>query len=604
MISERLLLSAQSRLDGEFLSSMKACEDRYNRDSKWLKQMIFSTKKYLDLNENANQCNELAQIPPGEGENNEFNFSPKVSAVKISMTQPMNGQAKSPSLNDWERRMSQWLAQTNPENKPIFDACRAPKVFASISAHLTPNKNVVSVFQRNLKYRSPGHKVKKSQSKIAPPKSQQPSRKQVGSNVIPNLKIIMKPSMKSVAEQTVMLSSHVIYSSEIINRLDVQEPLRNCSSESEKTNSCQDSSVFQHSKPCGTIGIAKEQSFTPSVNLTQCVISSQHSKKERQKVSPSTLLAVGEPAAPLSASALNLTSKSAKSSNSIMSLGLSSSVSSLESNIDAAKKTERGVLAPPPKKFLQTLVAEKSTCDADIEKKLRASSVNKNNINQSSFTSPPHQQPEHFVFETPLCKGVALLPYSSTVADKEARLKAFRDKIALKTDTSMKSRLQEIRAAKQAKEKSLQEKILKQTQKENEKNNFKKTTANTHETSMCNNEIDNSSDDEFFDRLVRRPYPQWVQTNALDEALESQFGINRINPDLIFPDYFETCDLKAVFSPFETRRIRSKNYRGSTGNWSKDKLTFREKTKYCRDMGFRKDATVRRLELNDITNVF
>ena len=48
--------------------------------------------------------------------------------------------------------------------------------------------------------------------------------------------------------------------------------------------------------------------------------------------------------------------------------------------------------------------------------------------------------------------------------------------------------------------------------------------------------------------------PEWARSNCLREALEKQFGLNRLDPDQIFPEV-HTCDLEDVFDSRKKRYV-------------------------------------------------
>ena len=57
--------------------------------------------------------------------------------------------------------------------------------------------------------------------------------------------------------------------------------------------------------------------------------------------------------------------------------------------------------------------------------------------------------------------------------------------------------------------------------------------------------------------IVVKKIPEWARGPQLREALEKQFGENRMDPDLIFPEV-HTCDLEDVF---DSRKKRYANKR-------------------------------------------
>jgi hypothetical protein len=79
--------------------------------------------------------------------------------------------------------------------------------------------------------------------------------------------------------------------------------------------------------------------------------------------------------------------------------------------------------------------------------------------------------------------------------------------------------------------------------------------------------------------------PEWAQRKNLLAALEEQYadGPNRLDPDKIFGEVL-TCNLEEIFDKKKSRYQR----RTSSGNWTKDHVTFHEKLTYKRTMGYEK----------------
>ena len=79
--------------------------------------------------------------------------------------------------------------------------------------------------------------------------------------------------------------------------------------------------------------------------------------------------------------------------------------------------------------------------------------------------------------------------------------------------------------------------------------------------------------------------PEWAQRSKLLEALEKQNadGPNKLDPDKIFGEVL-TCNLADIFDKKKSRYQR----RTSSGNWTKDHVTFHEKLTYKRTMGYEK----------------
>jgi len=92
-----------------------------------------------------------------------------------------------------------------------------------------------------------------------------------------------------------------------------------------------------------------------------------------------------------------------------------------------------------------------------------------------------------------------------------------------------------------------------------------------------------SSDSESDNEKPRKRIPDWARGPNLEAALHAQFGGTTIDPDLIFaPVKGSSCDLEVVFA----RQRERYRLRRSTGDWSKDQLTSRERHKYRKDMSF------------------
>ena len=94
---------------------------------------------------------------------------------------------------------------------------------------------------------------------------------------------------------------------------------------------------------------------------------------------------------------------------------------------------------------------------------------------------------------------------------------------------------------------------------------------------------DASSDSESESERPRKRIPDWARGPNLEAALHAQFGGTTIDPDLIFaPVKGASCDLEVMFA----RQRERYRLRRSTGDWSRDHLTSRERQKYRKDMAF------------------
>mmetsp|Transcript_1209 Transcript_1209/g.1768 ORF Transcript_1209/g.1768 Transcript_1209/m.1768 type:complete len:776 (+) Transcript_1209:217-2544(+) len=96
---------------------------------------------------------------------------------------------------------------------------------------------------------------------------------------------------------------------------------------------------------------------------------------------------------------------------------------------------------------------------------------------------------------------------------------------------------------------------------------------------------DSESDESDYsdDDKPKKRIPKWAQRVHLITALEKQFAVGnqRIDPDNIFPEV-QTCNLEEIFDQKKSRYKK----RTSSGNWTQDKVTAKEKLVYKREMGF------------------
>jgi Inner centromere protein, ARK binding region len=97
---------------------------------------------------------------------------------------------------------------------------------------------------------------------------------------------------------------------------------------------------------------------------------------------------------------------------------------------------------------------------------------------------------------------------------------------------------------------------------------------------MTDSEDEVSDEDEYNEGRSRKPakrYPAWTHPQALPAALQKQYSDPAMDPDLIFGDFSaQSCDLVAIFGDVKDRYKR----RGSSGNWTNDRLTEREKNEF------------------------
>lgn len=87
------------------------------------------------------------------------------------------------------------------------------------------------------------------------------------------------------------------------------------------------------------------------------------------------------------------------------------------------------------------------------------------------------------------------------------------------------------------------------------------------------------SDDD--DARPVKPVPDWARSDKLGPVLYAQ---TRVDPDMIFVCSTKTCSLEDVFG--ETPKKRDYVRRGSSGNWTDDRLSWKEELRYKKTMGF------------------
>lgn len=100
---------------------------------------------------------------------------------------------------------------------------------------------------------------------------------------------------------------------------------------------------------------------------------------------------------------------------------------------------------------------------------------------------------------------------------------------------------------------------------------------------------DESSDDEEATECRRgqKPAPEWAQPSSVLAALDQQ---RTLNPDRIFGE-FKPPRLEDIFKGQAIKKFRP---RGSSANWSKDRLTAQETENYAKVMGFAVPAPPKR----------
>eukprot|EP01084_Bolivina_argentea_P056734 103783_1 len=95
---------------------------------------------------------------------------------------------------------------------------------------------------------------------------------------------------------------------------------------------------------------------------------------------------------------------------------------------------------------------------------------------------------------------------------------------------------------------------------------------------------DEDSDAELRRRRAEKARPRWARGSPLKRALQEQYGAKGLDPDSIFGDVVETCDLDAIF--VETNQAKKSRYarRGSSADWGPDRLTQSERVAYRRQV--------------------
>ena len=91
---------------------------------------------------------------------------------------------------------------------------------------------------------------------------------------------------------------------------------------------------------------------------------------------------------------------------------------------------------------------------------------------------------------------------------------------------------------------------------------------------------DSESDDDAPQQQGKKKIPSWARGTALKRALIAQATNPDLDPDAIFPCQM-TVDLAEIFGSFCAKKKRYAN-RGSSGNWTKDRVTQQEEQQYRR----------------------
>ncbi|KAG5182754.1 hypothetical protein JKP88DRAFT_164282 [Tribonema minus] len=79
-------------------------------------------------------------------------------------------------------------------------------------------------------------------------------------------------------------------------------------------------------------------------------------------------------------------------------------------------------------------------------------------------------------------------------------------------------------------------------------------------------------------RPPRKHVPEWAKGSQLKRALEAQYARTAPDPDTIFDDVTQSCNLETIFA----RKSGRYGKRGSSANWAADKLTPAEVMTYKR----------------------
>mmetsp|Transcript_18499 Transcript_18499/g.74351 ORF Transcript_18499/g.74351 Transcript_18499/m.74351 type:complete len:889 (-) Transcript_18499:692-3358(-) len=97
------------------------------------------------------------------------------------------------------------------------------------------------------------------------------------------------------------------------------------------------------------------------------------------------------------------------------------------------------------------------------------------------------------------------------------------------------------------------------------------------------NDNDEDSTDEESSTRNNKKIPVWARQPHLNRALEDQDKALR-DPDTIFPRSSATCDLEEVFAEEKKKKKRYRT-RGSSSNWVRDRLTWKEEMDYKKAVG-------------------
>jgi len=106
----------------------------------------------------------------------------------------------------------------------------------------------------------------------------------------------------------------------------------------------------------------------------------------------------------------------------------------------------------------------------------------------------------------------------------------------------------------------------------------------TYEISDNDGSSSSSSDDSDSsdDGKPQKKKPSWSQSENLKAALRRQIAApDRLDPDRIFGEV-TTCNLEEIFKMKKSKYKK----RASSGNWTKDELTWDNKIKYKKEMGY------------------
>ncbi|KAJ8903726.1 hypothetical protein NDN08_004826 [Rhodosorus marinus] len=115
------------------------------------------------------------------------------------------------------------------------------------------------------------------------------------------------------------------------------------------------------------------------------------------------------------------------------------------------------------------------------------------------------------------------------------------------------------------------------------KNKATEEELSSYQMTTEKNDNDEDSTDEESSTRNNKKIPVWARQPHLNRALEDQDKALR-DPDTIFPRTSATCDLEEVFAEEKKKKKRYRT-RGSSSNWVRDRLTWKEEMDYKKAVG-------------------